>query len=87
MRKKKRLTRSIYSMLEAGCTTKEIITKLHCKPQAVYNARYEINKKLGLGAISGTGIVAANPILTPAPLAPPPLPLSFWQRLKNWVFP
>lgn len=38
-------------MIDRGHHNKAIIEKLQCKPQAVYNIRYQINKARGLGSI------------------------------------
>lgn len=41
----------IRAMIDRGHHNKAIIEKLQCKPQAVYNIRYQINKARGLGSI------------------------------------
>jgi hypothetical protein len=59
MRKQTSATRRIHALLDMGFSTKAIITKMKCTPQAVYNARYQLNRKRGLGAI------VAAPVPTP----------------------
>lgn len=51
MRTKTSTTKRIRAMLDSGHTNKAIIEKLKCKPQAVYNIRYQTNKERGLGSI------------------------------------
>jgi hypothetical protein len=41
----------IRTMIDKGHNNKAIIEKLQCKPQAVYNIRYQLNKERGLGSI------------------------------------
>lgn len=38
-------------MIDNGYLNKAIIDRLKCKPQAVYNIRYQTNKERGLGSI------------------------------------
>jgi hypothetical protein len=38
-------------MVHKGYTNRDIIAKLDCKPQSVYNIRYQMNKERGLGSI------------------------------------
>lgn len=66
MRKKKSATQRVRELIEQGHNNKFIVDKLKCKPQVVYNVRYQINKSKGLGALGqqGTGIS------TPAPYKP-----------------
>jgi hypothetical protein len=60
-------TRCIEALLDMGLSTKAISAKLRCKPQAVYSARYHLNKRRGLGAIG------AAPVPTPtAGIGTPP---------------
>ena len=51
MSKRLTMTEKIRRMIDGGYTNKAIIEKLGCKPQAVYNMRYQINKARGLGSI------------------------------------
>ena len=71
MRKKKSATQRVRELIEQGHNNKFIVDKLKCKPQVVYNVRYQINKTKGLGALSqqGTGI-SAPPLVNPAPYKP-----------------
>lgn len=41
----------VRNMLDKGVAPKEIATKLKISPQAVYNIRYQHNKKNGLGSL------------------------------------
>jgi len=63
MRKKKSATQRVRELIEQGHNNKFIVDKLKCKPQVVYNVRYQINKTKGLGALGqqGTGISAPAP--------------------------
>ena len=86
MRKKPSTAQRIRTMIDKGYNNKAIIEKLKCKPQAVYNIRYQLNKERGLGSI-GTlpkpvdGIGAPPPrkrkgtgiMNAPKPWLPPPL--------------
>ena len=96
MRKKKSVTQRVRELVEQGHNNKYIVDKLKCKPQVVYNARYQLNKTKGLGALSkqGTGI-SAPPVWNPPPLQPMPEPFAItmiepepkptlWQRVKGW---
>jgi hypothetical protein len=51
MRTKTTATKSIRALINKGYNNKDIIDKLKCKPQAVYNIRYQLNKERGLGSI------------------------------------
>lgn len=51
MRTKTNTTQRIRALIDKGYNNKDIITKLQCKPQAVYNIRYQLNKERGLGSI------------------------------------
>ena len=59
MRKQKTMTEKIRRMIDGGYTNKAIIEELGCKPQAVYNIRYQVNKERGLGAL---GAPAPKPV-------------------------
>jgi len=73
MRKKKSVSQRVRTLIEQGHSNKDIVAQLKCKPQVVYNVRYQINKSKGLGALSqqGTGISApplavwTSPSITP----------------------
>ena len=51
MNKQISTTQRIRTMIDKGHNNKAIIEKLQCKPQAVYNIRYQLNKERGLGSI------------------------------------
>jgi hypothetical protein len=51
MKKKPSTAQRIYAMIDSGYNNKAIIAIIKCKPQAVYNARYHLNKGRGLGSI------------------------------------
>ena len=51
MKKKPSTAQRIRSLIDSGYNNKAIIEKLKCKPQAVYNIRYQLNKERGLGSI------------------------------------
>ena len=51
MNKKSSMTQRIRALIDKGYNNKDIIEKLKCKPQAVYNIRYQLNKARGLGSI------------------------------------
>lgn len=54
MNRKLSTAEKVRRMIEQGYTNKDIIERLSVKPQAVYNARYQINKARGLGALTPT---------------------------------
>jgi hypothetical protein len=51
MRTKTNTSQRIRTLIHKGYNNKAIIEKIKCKPQAVYNIRYQINKERGLGSI------------------------------------
>lgn len=51
MRTKTTTSKRIHALINKGYNNKDIIAKLKCKPQAVYNIRYQLNKERGLGSI------------------------------------
>jgi len=51
MKKKTTTSQRIRSLIDSGYNNKAIIEKIKCKPQAVYNIRYQLNKARGLGSI------------------------------------
>ena len=51
MKTKTSITQRIRTLISKGYNNKDIIAKLQCKPQAVYNIRYQLNKERGLGSI------------------------------------
>ena len=51
MKKLNNTSQRIRVMIDGGHTNKAIIDRLKCKPQAVYNTRYQLNKERGLGSI------------------------------------
>lgn len=89
MRNKSSTTQRIRTMINNGHNNKTIIDRVKCKPQAVYNIRYQMNKERGLGSIGalpkptdGIGAppkrkyvrkVRAKTGITPEPWTPPPL--------------
>jgi hypothetical protein len=89
MRKKKSVSQRVRTLIEQGHNNKDIVAQLKCKPQVVYNVRYQINKTKGLGALSqqGTGI-STSPVWSPPALMPMPItmiePPTLWQRVKGW---
>jgi hypothetical protein len=89
MRKKKTVSQRVRTLIEQGHNNKDIVAQLKCKPQVVYNVRYQINKSKGLGALGqqGTGI-SAPLVWSPPPLMPMPItmeePPTLWQRIKGW---
>ena len=89
MRKKKSVSQRVRTLIEQGHSNKDIVAQLKCKPQVVYNVRYQINKTKGLGALNqqGTGI-SVTPAWSPPPLMPMPItmeePPTLWQRIKGW---
>ena len=89
MRKKKSPTQRVRELIEQGHSNKDIVAQLNCKPQVVYNVRYQINKSKGLGALGQrkTGI-STPPMWSPPPLMPMPItmeePPTLWQRIKGW---
>lgn len=81
----KSLTSRINALIAQGKTNKEIIAKLKCKPQAVYNARYYAKKtatKPKRKYVRKTITPIAMPIMTEV-IAPTPAP-TLWQRIKNF---
>ena len=96
MRKKKSLTQRARELIEQGHNNKYVVAQLKCKPQVVYNVRYQINKSKGLGALKkqGTGIHTppTTPVWNPPAImhVPNPLPITMiekptlWQRVKGW---
>ena len=92
MRKKKSASQRVRTLIEQGHSNKDIVAQLKCKPQVVYNVRYQINKSKGLGALQqqGTGIsvLATTPVWSPPALMPMPItmeePPTLWQRIKGW---
>jgi hypothetical protein len=51
MNKQTNTSQRIRALIDKGYNNKDIIAKLKCKPQAVYNIRYQLNKERGLGSI------------------------------------
>ena len=51
MRTKTTTSKRIRALINKGYNNRDIIDKLKCKPQAVYNIRYQLNKERGLGSI------------------------------------
>jgi hypothetical protein len=80
---------AIRRMLEAGCSNKDIVTKLKVEPRVVYNARYVHNKSRGLGAIGVKKSELASKPRHNEPIyifldSPKPTKLTLWQRIKGW---
>ncbi len=70
------MTQRVQRMIAAGYTNQQIISKLQVKPQIVYNIRYKMGKKKGLGALP---IKTTTP--TPAP-AGEKLP-TLWEKFVS----
>lgn len=51
MTKKPSTAQRVRALIDKGYNNKAIIDKLKCKPQTVYNIRYQLNKQRGLGSI------------------------------------
>ncbi len=51
MNKQTNTSQRIRALINKGHNNRDIIAKLQCKPQAVYNIRYQLNKERGLGSI------------------------------------
>jgi hypothetical protein len=51
MPKQTSTSQRIRALIERGYPNKLIVEKLNCKPQMVYNIRYQINKARGLGSL------------------------------------
>jgi hypothetical protein len=86
MRKKKSATQRVRELIEQGHSNKDIVAQLKCKPQVVYNVRYQVNKSKGLGALKqqGTGISAPasyKPILTNVTPNTQPIKAGEWVDL------
>lgn len=60
MRNRKTKSQKIRDMIEAGHTTKDIVTKFKCKPQTVYSIRYLLNKSKGIATLGGKAAPAAQ---------------------------
>ena len=99
MRKKKSVSQRVRELIEQGHNNKYIVDKLKCKPQVVYNVRYQTNKSKGLGALQQQGTGISAPLAWSPPSIPPmpegewvdrPLqitmiePPTLWQRVKGW---
>lgn len=65
MKRKLSTAEKVRRMIDQGHTNKAIIEKLGCKPQAVYNIRYQVNKERGLGAIGKPAPTPAEGIGAP----------------------
>jgi len=65
MKRKLSMTEKVRRLIDQGYTNKAIIEKLRIKPQAVYNARYQINKSRGLGALGAPAPTPAEGIGAP----------------------
>lgn len=66
MRKQKSASKKIRDMVEAGVATKTIVERLGVKPRTVYNVRYQLNRRKGLGALPVT--TTAKPTATVTPI-------------------
>jgi hypothetical protein len=67
------VTHRVRRMILSGHSNKAIIEKLNVKPQVVYNIRYKLGKKKGLGALP---VKVESP--EPAPQAVKP---TLWERV------
>jgi hypothetical protein len=63
----------IRRMVAAGYSNQHIIATLHVKPQIVYNMRYRMGKKKGLGALP---VKVKSPEPTPQVVKP-----TLWERV------
>lgn len=79
---RKRLSESekIRKLIEHGYSTKYIITHVGCKPQAVYNARYYINKTR---PVVPAGVELAGIGALPIPSKAEPRPKRKYTRRVN----
>jgi hypothetical protein len=79
MPKQTSISQRIRALIERGYPNKSIIEKLNCKPQMVYNIRYQINKARGLGSLPSAPkrkyTRRAGPVtgIAPDPWTPPDL--------------
>ena len=93
----KSLSRRIATLINKGLGNQEIITRLKCKPQQVYNTRYYMkNKEKPAGKpkrtyVRKTTTPIATPIETPivaevnAPLITRNYEPTLWERIKYWL--
>ncbi len=92
----KSLSQRIATLINKGLSNQEIITRLKCKPQQVYNTRYYMKNKEKPADkpkreyVRKTTTPIATPIETPiaaevnAPLLTYYEEPSLWQRIKRW---
>ena len=70
------MTQRVRRMINSGHSNKAIIEKLGVKPQMVYNIRYKMGKKKGLGAL---------PVKVAAPEPVAEVKVSLLGRLRNFI--
>ena len=89
----KSLSQRIATLINKGVSNREIVTRLKCKPQQVYNTRYYMKNKEKPADKPKRKYVhkTTTPIATPI-AAEVNAPLitrnyeepSLWQRIKRW---
>ena len=89
----KSLSQRIATLINKGLSNQEIITRLKCKPQQVYNTRYYMkNKEKPAGKPKRKYVrKTTTPIATPiaaevsAPLITRNYEPTLWERIKYWL--
>ena len=93
----KSLPQRIATLINKGLSNQEIITRLKCKPQQVYNTRYYMKNKekpadkTKRKYVRKTTTPIATPIETPivaevnAPLITRNYEPTLWERIKYWL--
>jgi hypothetical protein len=73
------MAQRVRRMILSGHSNQAIIEKLHVKPQVVYNIRYKLGKKKGLGALP----LVATPqqVQVAEPQVPEP---SVWHKVVRF---
>jgi hypothetical protein len=88
----KPLAQRIAALIDKGLSNQEIIARLKCKPQQVYNTRYSMKNKEKPADkpkrkyVRKTTTPIATPIATEVntPLITYYEEPSLWQRIKRW---
>jgi hypothetical protein len=89
----KSLSRRIATLINKGLGNQEIITRLKCKPQQVYNTRYYMKNKEKPADKPKRKYVrkTTTPIATPiaaevrTPLITRNYEPTLWERIKYWL--
>ena len=89
----KSLSQRIATLINKGLSNQEIITRLKCKPQQVYNTRYYMKNKekpadkTKRKYVRKTTTPIATPIATEvnAPLITRNYEPTLWERIKYWL--